>query len=160
MKITNNVPRVIAEGSTKYSFVKPNEDPGKTCLISINEPDHEYAKIHDEVTGLKAWDDVLRIAFWDITKRIPDLRFINEWVEPMTEEQGKEIAEFIKKHSDASIIVHCMAGISRSAAVVRLLLELGWQEGKVLKIHDQGAANIHVYSTIKKHFPELLPIGA
>lgn len=159
MKITNNIPRIIAERSTKFSFVAPNRIPEKTVLISIIEPDDQPAQLVELMGEEKMWDDVLRMAFWDITKPQKYMIGVDQILDPMTEEQGKEIADFIKANHDSSIIVHCRAGISRSAAITKLLLELGWEEGKVLRVHDQRHANVHVYTTVKKHFSELLPIA-
>ena len=166
MKITNNIPRALAERYTKYHFYKPSEIVQPTCIISINEPGEPEAALRETVFEAPGWDDILRVAFWDVTKPISRSVWGPQHVgkevevyEPMTEEQGKLIADFIRKNWDSSIIVHCRAGISRSAAIVRLLLELGWQEGTEVRVHDQSGYNIHVYSTLKKHFPELLPIG-
>lgn len=153
MKKTVHLPRALAE-RLKPEHVEAADMRYKACLISINEPDHDVAQLQD------GWTDVLRISFWDITKRIPDLRNKDTWLEPLNEEEAKTIADFIKEHKDNHIVVHCRAGISRSAAVVRLLVDLGWDFDFSLSHHDMSGYNIHVYSMLKKHFPELLPIGA
>lgn len=155
-KYTVHLPRFLAELLSPLAF-----DPdGDVCLISISESNVPPA-------NLPYWNEsnVLRMEFWDVTKRL-EQGFIlagqpDQPIDPMTEEQGKQIADFIKANKDKSIIVHCRAGKSRSAAVVRLLTELGWKmHPTILPHYGFDAYNVHVYSLIKRQFPELLPKGA
>lgn len=149
-KYTVHLPRSIVGFLTSYNF----DENGKACLISITEPGNPEVKL------MGPWTDILRVAFWDVTTRLPIIG-TDEFYELMTESQAKVIAEFIKKHENENIIVHCLAGKSRSAAVVRLLTELGWKmHPTILSKHDFSGYNIHVYSLLKKQFPELLPEGA
>lgn len=152
MKLTVHISKLRAE-ALDPRFFGVADALRKTCIISINEPGKEPAKLKD------GWDDKLVVHFWDITKRIANTRQVDQWLEPISEDQAKEIADFIKAHNEDHIVVHCHAGISRSAAVVRLLTELGWQFDFSQSYHDLAGYNILVYSMVKKHFSQLLPIG-
>lgn len=154
-KYTVHLPRFLAEHLSSRNF----DDDGEACLISISEPGKPEARL------MPGWTDVLRMSFWDVTKPL-EQGFVLAGhpagsIDPMTEDEAKEIADFIKKHKDENIIVHCRAGKSRSAAIVRLLTELGWKmHPTILPHYDFSGFNIHVYSLVKRHFPELLPDGA
>jgi predicted protein tyrosine phosphatase len=154
MKTTTNISRMYAQVLTKHNIVSPDQP---TVLISINEPQSREGPARLMEDG---WDDILRMAFWDITKRIADMRQEGQWLEPMNEDQAKEIADFIRKHWDKNIIVHCHAGISRSAAVVRILVNLGWTYKRYPTGHGLDGYNVHIYSLLKKQFSELMPIGS
>jgi predicted protein tyrosine phosphatase len=154
VKYTTNIPRQMAEKVTKNTIFPFVDTERPTVLISINEPEK-----HPSQLIANAWDEVLRCAFWDVTRSglVPDLRDTSKFLDTMTEEEAVRIAEFINRHRDSNIVVHCHAGISRSAAVARLLAEMGWLYKPVL--HDFSGYNIHVYSLLKKQFPDMLPIG-
>ena len=69
----------------------------------------------------------------DTAKRVRggQLRIGNDWhaISIIAQSQSnplKAIAEFIKRNWDNHIIVHCEAGVSRSAAVCEVLVRLGW----------------------------------
>lgn len=154
-KYTVHIPRFLAEHLNANNF----DSDGEACLISINYPGNP------EVNLKQPWTDILRMCFWDVTRRLEVGYSLAGHpvgpIDPMTEEEAKQIADFIKKHKDENIIVHCEAGKSRSAAVVRLLLELDWNMHPVVQPnYDLSGYNIHVYSLVKRHFPELLPKGA
>ena len=94
-------------------------------MVSINEPGGEPARL---MGGFAA---VLRIAFWDVntphpvTREYKDESFVYT---PITTQQAQEIAEFPDRwHAPPDgpelLIVHCRAGVSRSAAVARFAAE-------------------------------------
>lgn len=81
-------------------------------LISISEPGFS-------LPNLKAgWGRVLSLQFWDLTEPLLKEGKIYPVI---TQEQAMQIADFIRlwHASDEKVrfIVHCMAGVSRSAAV-------------------------------------------
>lgn len=85
-----------------------------TAIISICNTDgsmvHWFKYNHD---------NVLNIDFDDVEHDIPDLG-----VFAITPEQAKTIVDFFEKHINArNFIVHCEAGISRSAAVAICFLD-------------------------------------
>jgi len=75
-------------------------------LIAIHEPDDT---IHppEKVEG---FNDVLQMQFWDIEEAIGRYK-------PLDEIQAKELRDFIEKNKDKKFLIHCAAGISRSAGV-------------------------------------------
>lgn len=81
-------------------------DKFNTVLISIHDPNRA---IHSP-EKVQGWSDVLQIQFWDIEEDIGDYKII-------TNEQGLIIREFIEKHKDKRFMIHCAAGVSRSAGV-------------------------------------------
>jgi len=102
-----NIPRKEAEDWSHYI------DPAKAIWIAIGEPDTSYNAIRNEFL-----DELpnLHISFWDIVKEVPIIG-TDEWAQPPTKEQAKEIVDFILKHKDKNVIVNCKAGVSRSSAV-------------------------------------------
>lgn len=147
-KYTTHVSRNVAQR------LDPKLFPPETCIISINEPEANDgdARLAPE------WFKVLRVRFWDVIK---ESESVGGKIFPMTEEQAKEIATFIKENWDRSILVHCRAGISRSAGIVEVLQMLGWQ---ILPIEmrpyymnstDVSFGNVHVKRLLMNQFPEL-----
>ena len=74
--------------------------------ISILDPNNN----EDMSEFYKEFDDFLQIKFWDAEENDP-----NE--EPLTLKDGEIIAKFIESNKDKKFVVHCSAGISRSAGV-------------------------------------------
>ena len=72
--------------------------------ICIIDPDREP----HPVEMVEKFDDYIQLQFWDVEET-----FCN--YEPITDEQGKELADFIFKNRHKKFLVHCSAGISRSA---------------------------------------------
>lgn len=161
-KYTTCVSRLTAE------MLKPELFPNNTCLISINEPDayDGDAKLHPK------WYKVFRTKFWDVTRVLDEgIQMAGhpsgEKIYPINEEQAKEMAQFIKDNEDCTIIVHCRAGVSRSAAVARVLMEMGWKDFpnnlRVVPMEfgptNVSRANIEVMSKLRKQFGQFKLIG-
>jgi len=91
--------------------------PG-TVAVSIFEPGSEPACLRE------GFRDVLRVAFWDVVDPIEQagIRY-----EPITPEIASMIVGWLDgwdEHPDSvRLIVHCRAGVSRSAAVARFAAE-------------------------------------
>lgn len=71
--------------------------------------------------------NVLRLYFDDIDEPL-DVKYFDGrdggHLEPMTEEQGKQIVDFVKANEHrGSFLVHCAAGISRSGAIAKWITE-------------------------------------
>lgn len=101
------------------NFTKLNKED-TTVLISITDPGNALLPN----TILNQFQDSLSIQFWDIEEEICQYK-------PIKEEEAKTIKDFINKHKDKSFIIHCEAGISRSAAVgmaVILGCECNWDK--------------------------------
>lgn len=83
------------------------------AVISITDPGQVAARIDGE-------PEVLRLDFYDITETAPDdARFGPETL--FTAEKASKLAAFVEKLNAApgsvDVVVHCEAGICRSAAV-------------------------------------------
>ncbi len=75
-------------------------------LIAIHDPDRNP---HPDFK-VDGFHDVLQMNFWD--SEVGNVRN-----PPLTFEQGKEIKEFIQTNKNKQFLIHCSAGISRSAGV-------------------------------------------
>jgi predicted protein tyrosine phosphatase len=140
MKWTTHLSRIQAE-------LAPDQWPVEdVALIAIHDrsrspPDHR------SVPEARGWRDVIYLAFDDVTGHIPG------YVAPSADD-ARKIVDFIEQHRDRPIVAHCEAGISRSAAVCRLLQDLGWEYQQP---HDLGLslANRLLYS----HLRNVLVVG-
>lgn len=116
-----------------------------TVCISITDPDSPNAKLSEGF-----WETI-RLKFHDV-ERMEDF---NKCA-PVTEEQIKDIADFILKHRGRNILVHCEAGVSRSGGVAEAILDT------FPEYRDEGwdrAANGLVKSLLKRALGNV-PIGA
>ena len=84
------------------------------ALISIGEP----AASEGDPNIQDGWHDVLRLSFHDILPITPDP---DSAYTMMQDEDAKAIVDFVRNVAPNvdGIIVHCKAGISRSAAVAK-----------------------------------------
>jgi predicted protein tyrosine phosphatase len=96
---------IIKYSENDFKELKKDKD---TVIISITDPDK--SSLSDDM--LNKFKDSLSIQFWDIEKGNEVGNYI-----PISEEKGYIIKEFILKNKNNNFIVHCEAGISRSAGV-------------------------------------------
>lgn len=91
--------------------------PFATALVSITDPMRAHAAIKE------GWQAVLRVAFHD--KDPVNYPEIYEDLQEITQEQAEKIAAFVKAQAQCSqlIVVHCRAGISRSAGAAKAIAE-------------------------------------
>ena len=84
------------------------------ALISLGEPDATEGDPQIQ----SGWYDVLRLSFHDIT---PDTLDVEQAYTLMSDEDARKIVAFVRENAPnvEGIIVHCRAGISRSAAVAK-----------------------------------------
>jgi predicted protein tyrosine phosphatase len=96
-------------GRSEFEVYQENisiEDRSSIVLISISEPDNdEYLHTVHKI----GFHDVIQMKFWDIEETIGKY-------EPLSDEQGLELFNFIYKNKDKKFLIHCKAGQSRSAA--------------------------------------------
>jgi predicted protein tyrosine phosphatase len=85
-----------------YSYIK--EFPKDLCFITISDPSRKNINHNNHFV------DTLELKFWDIEEDIGSYKII-------TNEQAKQIYDFIVKNKDKEFLINCEAGVSRSAGV-------------------------------------------
>lgn len=109
------------EGFKKLLTTWPGENlPAGTAVISIAETPEcrkYYGWESEELHLLPSGPEVLNLEFDDISEETrPPFT-------GMTQDQARQIIEFIDSHKDCDLVVHCRAGKSRSQGVVRFILD-------------------------------------
>lgn len=130
----------LSEAIAKRIVPAPN-----IAMISISDFDL-YDDSPRVVELMPGWENLLRLYFSDIDKPQSNYVLFNE-------EHAKSIIDFIKKISHTGIdcekvdiiIVHCAAGISRSAAVAKFVAY--FFEDETFN-HEYSMYNRHVYSVL------------
>jgi predicted protein tyrosine phosphatase len=129
-----------------------------TVIISITEP-LEQGNIlkRQEPARLKpGYVDILRLEFQDYDATGRHAAVMPEDSVPFNQKMAARVSRFLRKHRGKNIIVHCAAGISRSAGIVEAALQA------FPEYEDKGwarFANNHV-KTLMKRALGLVPIGA
>lgn len=110
------------------------------AIISITEPHNRPVNLHPE------WNHILRLEFHDIDPGWESQCPQHESMVLMDEDHAREIVRFVNrlKLSVHTLVVHCRAGVGRSAAVAKWLAERYQLSFK----HDYDLYNRHVYSTL------------
>lgn len=124
------------------------ENKEDMVLIAIhNPPDAEHPD-----SKIQGFHDVIQMKFWDTEEGWHDS------YPPISEEQGKEIREFIEKHKDKQFLIHCSAGMSRSAGVGRAVECIVNYDGNIYnyKIGDSDIMKNPRYTPNKTVFDRIL----
>lgn len=122
--------RLMFERYMKEKNITPEnvEQLKDVFMISIQNDAEDNLDETYKPTFTENKENVHVVKFSDVTKDIPvKLIGSNETViaKAITEQQAKEMYEFIKKHKQKKVcVVHCTAGISRSGAVGTFIAEL------------------------------------
>jgi predicted protein tyrosine phosphatase len=94
------------------------ENCGRTAMIRVTSYEHIPLEHHEKYV------ETIRLHFYDVT----DYEFQRCEVKkyfPISHHQAKQIVEFVLRNIDVdTMIVHCDAGISRSAAIALACCEL------------------------------------
>lgn len=120
----------------------------KTVLVSITDPDRE--KLDKSIT--KQFTEVLEVQFWDIETEIGNYK-------PLSDKIAKTIKDFINNNKDKNFVIHCEAGMSRSAGVgmaVLLGITHNWDRYEFsispnpIRAHRRYSPNLVVLDKIEK----------
>lgn len=92
----------------------------KRILISITTPgvSRSTGYCREAILHMDAWRDVLRLKFHDVEPELDGYNYVI-----FSHDAVRKIFEFLKKHEAEidEVVVHCEAGISRSAAVSKFI---------------------------------------
>ena len=158
---TATIEAIISRDEMQCAIYQGILDKDNLVLISISEPvqdGYSDEKLSDEeVQGFK---DSLRVKFWDIEEDFCDYKIISD-------EVALEIQNFILKNIENRFIVHCRAGVSRSAAVGRAIECIKWfgigEEAKYnyktsfdseISAHSRYSPNLTVFDAVVKDYTE------
>lgn len=109
--------------------------PKDIAIISICEPKENRWDSYPKRHFIKNTDNILLIdfddvdpddKFWEYSYRtVPDNNIIYSGtiLYPISDKQAEEIVKFIVKNIGKSFFIHCYAGISRSKAVVKFIID-------------------------------------
>ena len=123
MKVIALSKRAFDKTMTLYGITDENvKDMKSKYFISINETvgtdETPWFKSNHPNVLVQRFDDVL------MQMKAMTLDGKDNYVNPISEDQAKQMADFIKKiPTDATVLVHCAAGVSRSGAVVTAIAE-------------------------------------
>lgn len=92
---------------SKTNAIALNAGLANCAIISIVSPGEKNPDFISQT--------VLKLQFHDITEKLKGFVAFNA-------EIAKQILDFVKSNSDKNVVVHCEAGLSRSAAIVRFLV--------------------------------------
>ena len=128
-----NVTVMNRKNAVQYSKQKNSEH---TVMISISDPRmiYESEAIVNKENGIL---DILRLSFSDADHKGLDVygNYVDE-SDLMTDEDARKVADFVQKYTDVTILVHCDAGISRSAGVAAAILK--YYTGEDSKVFKSG----------------------
>jgi predicted protein tyrosine phosphatase len=121
------------------------------AVISIVEPE-------DDFLVSEGFLDVLRLEFHDATDKDEAVfsrvkgKIVVEKVniKLFNEEMAKEIVAFLTRNSDNNIMIHCRAGMSRSAAVTRFAADLLCREPIGWATNTTLLANAYVLAILNR----------
>ncbi len=153
---TDIIEAIISRSEMRCAIYQNIIDKQNLVLISIGEPGREDTILTSEY--IKDFKDVLQLEFWDIEEDFGDYKII-------TDEQAKEIQDFIVKNIDNKFIINCQAGKSRSAAVGLAIEQLKFfgvgEEAKYnyktsfnseISAHSRYCPNLTVFDKIVKEY--------
>ncbi len=109
MKLPANTPPV-AWNVSRAEIEGLKEFPARAALISISDQHAPWPKLQFEKPDDMQWDG----KFSDINT---ELLHDQNWLNPISVNQAAALVRFIEHNKDRHFIVHCEAGISRSAGV-------------------------------------------
>lgn len=139
IKKTKFVSQLVAEAIDEPSL------KDQRAIISMTGPTGKTIRTSREPRLKKdSWGDVLRLIFHDIdpkkcSKETARRRIL------FSEKQAVEVLRFLKKNEDRSeIIVHCEAGVSRSAGCAKFIAHIYQLEFP----ETYSLYNRHVFSTL------------
>lgn len=130
--------KVFSRSNAENYCKEPHND--KSIMISIKTPCDE-TRPDVNITIDNNIMAILQLAFDDVEEQYGDEK-------PISELQAKQIVEFVEDYKDSIdlIIVHCDAGISRSAGVCAALSK--WLVNEDKRFFSGYVPNMKCYNTV------------
>lgn len=97
---------IISYSEFMYLIDDPKLNKPDIAVISITDPDLPIPSPR----RFEGFFDFIQLQFWDIEKSIGKYK-------PISNKQAEQVYNFILKNRYKKFLVHCMAGVSRSAGV-------------------------------------------
>ena len=123
----------FTEKGKVYKRITTNEEAKeylKRKSYLLETEDYNFLPINENLK--KKLKDILEVRFWDIEEKIRNY-------DPIDEKEAEKIVNFILKHENSlkkrktKILLHCSAGVSRSAAVALAVKAIVDFEGEIPK---------------------------
>ena len=112
---------VMSRWDAVFYCYNPHAEP--TVMISISDPHMQYAAAPFGSEENKVLQ-ILSLCFADADQPGPDIYGYDARVEDlMRDEDAAKVAELLRTYPDTDVIVHCDAGISRSAGIAAAILK-------------------------------------
>lgn len=137
--------RILNRKEAKKFSYEPHDF--KTAIISITDTDKADVVFEkNETNGIRA---VLKLKFDDVERDSKDLRCI-------TKDDAEKIVKFINKNKNKvdKIIVHCEAGVSRSAGVGAAIMKAINGDDWVVFNNPTMCPNMKCYRTVLNAFQD------
>lgn len=120
----------------------------KVAIISISNPGSDYA-FSPFISKDSGVTDILNLCFSDADS--PSSRDVYgkevSALDLMQKEDALRVREFVANHENETIIVHCDAGISRSAGVAAAILKAYNGDDSAIFDNPRYQPNMHCYMT-------------
>ena len=117
------MPRVIGMSYNQFLVRPGHKNEIAISMLDQSEMNFRFLDQDTRNQRLHEYADYMKLNIGDVEKQKENQRLC-------TIKDINNIIDFVKKHSDKDVIVHCNAGISRTGAIVYLLHKLGYQNNQ------------------------------
>lgn len=117
------MPRVIGMSYNQFLVRPGHKNEIAITMLDQSEMNFRFLDQDTRNQRLHEYADYMKLNIGDVEKQKENQRLC-------TIKDINNIIDFVKKHSDKDVIVHCNAGISRTGAIVYLLHKLGYQNNQ------------------------------
>jgi len=149
-KEANNVLNVDAEDAFAFWWEDKKQESKVRHIMSLKEIMEEEISVEDVLKISEKAEERYNQLYnlWKIGKNVND-DFVYDDVRIMNFDEAKRIVDFIRKNIEKAdeIIIHCYAGISRSAAVAKYILDR-YPEYEYDVPNKNWAPNKHIYKML------------